>query len=344
MKLPLRARVASVVLFTGLAACGGDEPRLRPLYFAEHVGGPYAPWQIMVLDSDGGVARQLTSTVDADNDEPDLSPDGKLVAFASKRDFPPPTNGTVQNPTLRMIYLMSSDGTNQRRLTGNSLATCSEHTPRFSPDGQWIVFAMSCDDVWPFSISRLYRVRVDGSAQEPLAPAHPQLATFGNQVRPAFDETGTRLIFVGELEQAASTFDLFSLDLTSPATQRLTRCADAGRSVIVRNRLSIQAGFVYFVSDDGLGQGLAAFERVPSDSSRPQERRFEIPALTAPESLQGVASLFELSLAAGDERVVAVKYQDLTVDPPTEALVALEADGSLRAEMRSGGRYSGPTW
>ena len=166
MKIPFVARLVSVVLVLGLVACAADEERLSSLYFAERVGGPFAASQIMVLETDGGPARQLTSTADADNDEPDLSPDGTLVAFASKRDFPPPTGGWVQNPTLRMIYLMNSDGTNQRRLTTNSLAACSEHNPRFSPDGRWIVFDMSCDDVAPSSISRLYRVRVDGSGQE----------------------------------------------------------------------------------------------------------------------------------------------------------------------------------
>jgi hypothetical protein len=344
MKLPPRRWLPSLTLMVGLAACTADEGRLPLLFFAERVGGPFAPWQIMALETDGGVARQLTSTADADNDEPDVSPDGKLVAFSSKRDFPPPSGDWAQNPTLRMIYLMNSDGTNQRKLTTNSLGWCSEHTPRFSPDGQWIVFTMSCDNVPPSGISRLYRVRLDGSGQESLAPAHPQLATFGNQVSPAFDATGNRVVFVGELEQAVSTFDLFSLDLTSRATQRLTRCADAGRSAVVRNRLSIQAGFVFFVSDDGPGQGLAAFERVPSDGSRAQERLFEIPAVTGHESLQGVASLFELSLGSNGERVLAVKYDDLTVDPPSEALVALEADGRQRVVMRSGGRYSGPTW
>ncbi len=344
MRLPSRRSLLSLALTIGLAACAADEDRPPVLYFAEHVGGPFAPRQIMALERDGDVARQLTATAGADNDEPDVSPDGTLLAFASKRDFPPPSGGWVQNPTLRMIYLMNSDGTQQRRLTANSLDWCSEHTPRFSPDGQWIVFAMSCGNVAPSSISRLYRVRIDGSGQQALAPSHPELASGGNQVSPAFDETGTRVLFVGELAQTSSSFELWSLELAGGATRRLTRCADAGRSVVVRNRISLAAGLAYFVSDDGLGQGLAAFERVASDGSQVQERRFEIPAVTGHESLQGVASLFELSLGARNDRVVAVKYADLTVDPPSEALVALEADGSQRVEMRGGGRYSGPTW
>ncbi len=81
-----------------------------------------------------------------------------------------------------------------------------------------------------------------------------------------------------------------------------------------------------------------------SDGSQPQERRFAIPLLTSPESLQGVPSHFELALSSTGDRIVAVKYDDLTVDPPTEALVGLEADGSQRVAMRSGGRYSGATW
>jgi dipeptidyl aminopeptidase/acylaminoacyl peptidase len=344
MKLAPRSCMAALVLATCLAACVVDDDRPSSLYFAERVGGAYAPWQIMVLEADGAQARQLTSTDGADNDEPDVSPDGTLVAFASKRDFPPPTDGWVQNPTLRMIYLMNSDGTNQRRLTANSLSWCSEHTPRFSPDGKWIVFAMSCDDVAPSSISRLYRVRVDGSAQEALATSHPELAAGGNQVSPAFDETGANVLFIGELAQGSSIFELWSVSLADRTTRRLTRCADAGRSVIVRNRISVADGAAYFASDDGLGDDPAAFERVASDGSQPQERRFAIPLLTSPESLQGVPSHFERALSSTGGRIVAVKYDDLTVDPPTEALVSLEADGSQRVAMRSGGRYSGATW
>jgi hypothetical protein len=331
----------------GLVACGAGQSPKAPasIYFAERIGAPFAPWQLMVMTESGVDVRQLTSASTADNDEPDVSPDGTLVAFASKRDFPAPPPGEAQNPTLRLIYLMKADGSGPRRLTTNAPELCSEHTPRFAPDGLWIVFAMACDDVHPIGISRLYRIRIDGSGQEPLVPVHADLDREGNWVSPAFDSSGGRVLFAGELAGRTSSFDLFSLGLTDSSVQRLTRCVDGGRSVIVRNRLSVFGGAAYFVSGDYVTYNQpAAFESVDVGGSRPQQRLLEIPVLTSPESLSGVPRDFELALSPQGDRLAFVSYDDVTTDPPTQAIAVSAQDGSGRVKLRAGGQYSGPTW
>jgi Tol biopolymer transport system component len=61
---------------------------------------------------------------------PAVSPDGKTIAFSSKRDG---------NPE---IYLMNSDGSQQRRLTNNK---AFDFMPAFSPDGSKLAFVSDRD-------------------------------------------------------------------------------------------------------------------------------------------------------------------------------------------------------
>ena len=75
-------------------------------------------------------ARRLTFTKGADgvfgdDGMPDISPDGRRIVFTSNRD----QNGE--------IYLMSANGTGQKRLTHTSR---DDFTPRYSPDGRRIAY------------------------------------------------------------------------------------------------------------------------------------------------------------------------------------------------------------
>ena len=69
--------------------------------------------------------RRLTAST-RDDIEPQLSPDGRRVAFTSDR------SGNSE------IYVSDSDGSNPMQLT--SLGSSSTGTPDWSPDGQWIAF------------------------------------------------------------------------------------------------------------------------------------------------------------------------------------------------------------
>src|SRR5215218_4694146 len=63
--------------------------------------------------------------------DPQVSPDGRLVAF---------TIGVVNrdaNRTVTQIYTMSPDGSNQKQITSGEKSSSS---PRWSPDGKYIAF------------------------------------------------------------------------------------------------------------------------------------------------------------------------------------------------------------
>lgn len=127
-------------------------------------------WDIYAADPNGnGVARVAASIVNAR--EPSLSPDGKTLAFRSKRDgiweiYTTPASGgplaqlthrpssysgaPVWSPDGRKIafegmvngnlnvWTMNADGTQALDLTLDSKT--HDYSPAWSPDGQWIAF------------------------------------------------------------------------------------------------------------------------------------------------------------------------------------------------------------
>lgn len=93
--------------------------------------------QIFLTTIEGAGARQLTKN-NFQNSNPVFSPDGSLVAFTR----------AVRHRSRSMggytwdqwdVYLMNSDGTNERRLTSKEFNYTSN--PRFTPDGQRLVFS-----------------------------------------------------------------------------------------------------------------------------------------------------------------------------------------------------------
>ena len=92
--------------------------------------------------------------------EPAWSPDGKKIVFISMRDGID-TDWYPEERTNREIYIMNSDGTDQRRLTFNALP---EVQPVFSPDGTKIIYVGMVDgDV--FGDSGVFSMNLDGSNQ-----------------------------------------------------------------------------------------------------------------------------------------------------------------------------------
>lgn len=83
--------------------------------------------QIRVIQVDGTSIGELSKE---DDSFPIYSPDGERIVFESFRD------GNFE------IYVMDADGTNQRRLTDNSLI---DTDPSWSPDGERIIFVSSRD-------------------------------------------------------------------------------------------------------------------------------------------------------------------------------------------------------
>jgi dipeptidyl aminopeptidase/acylaminoacyl peptidase len=101
------------------------------------------PDQIWVCDRDGENPIQLTHFAQGDSGTPRWSPDGSSIAFDH------------YVPEGIRVYVMSSNGTNVRRLTSESVF---EAIPTWSSDGRWIYY--SSDRTGRYEI---WKARVEGS-------------------------------------------------------------------------------------------------------------------------------------------------------------------------------------
>ncbi len=109
--------------------------------------------EIYAMDADGGNQENLTNHPLEDID-PDWSPDGTKIAFASNR------SGVYQ------IYVMDADGTNQIRLTDGPW---EKREPDWSPDGGKIVFTVNGAEphIDVMDADGNNRVRLEDHATEP---------------------------------------------------------------------------------------------------------------------------------------------------------------------------------
>lgn len=113
--------------------------------------------------------------------EPQLSPDGRLVAFTVA-----PT-GRVERERQSAIWLVATDGaTPARRLTAG---TVQDHQPRWSPDGTWLYFL---SDRAARGKAQLHRLAIAGGEAEALTDWSPGLADY----TPLPDDTTIALLAI----------------------------------------------------------------------------------------------------------------------------------------------------
>jgi Tol biopolymer transport system component len=198
-------------------------------------------WNIFRINADGTGQRGVTRTV-AHNFEPSVSPDGKYLAFGSERngfgyqifisdflgiqvvqltspnfvDHAPawsPDGSKIAfgrcNPdqTICDVYTINRDGTNETPVCGSPQ---DDDSPRFSPDGQQIVFASNRSGNY-----EIYKCSVNGSNVTPLA-ASPAVDLY-----PSWTSDGSKIIFSSSRD-AGSTYELYLMNADGSNVIRLT--------------------------------------------------------------------------------------------------------------------------
>ncbi len=134
---------------------GGEQTQIKPL----NGGGPYFTRdgrivfhskteysEICIADIDGSNLIKLTNN-NVEDWHPEVSPDGKQIAFMSNRD------GNHE------IYVMGIDGSNQKRLTSNDVR---DSIPTWSPDGSQIMYTSHDVD----GNAHIYIMNKDGSSMK----------------------------------------------------------------------------------------------------------------------------------------------------------------------------------
>ncbi|OQB23698.1 MAG: translocation protein TolB [Chloroflexi bacterium ADurb.Bin180] len=108
------------------------------------------------MDADGTGLTDLTKSPGEDY-APVWSPDGKQIAFVSKR-----------NDETPQIYVMNSDGSDQARLTSGKQYNDS---PDWSPDGSTIVWQQFERKGFIVTTTDIWAMKPDGTAPRQLTHA-----------------------------------------------------------------------------------------------------------------------------------------------------------------------------
>jgi TolB protein len=214
-------------------------------------------WHIFATDPSGGAWQPLAGNI-APAREPAVSPDGKTIAFRSKRDgaweiytMPAATRGaTVMRLTRGMTYsgapvwspdgkkiafesyargdldiwMMGADGAQPLNLTDDSKA--HDYAPAWSPDGKWIAFTS-----WRTGTQQIFVVSADcrnskASANGSAACKAVNLSQnkFDDQ-KPAWSPDGSKIAFVSDRDGQRA---IYLADFTDNGLKNIQRLTFSG--------------------------------------------------------------------------------------------------------------------
>ena len=163
-------------------------------------------YEIYVMDADGNNQQRLTDN-DFYDTSPSWSPDGKRIAFISRRDGHFIGDGGLTYE----IYVMDADGGNEQRLTNNRK---SDTSPSWSPDGKQIIFAS--DRKGDGVNYEIYVMDADGGNEQRLT---------NNRVRdgaPSWSPDGERIVFVSNPDGKHENYEIYVMDNDGGNQQNLT--------------------------------------------------------------------------------------------------------------------------
>ena len=188
--LTAAATTGAALLLLATAACGGSQAQRAERHLVYIRGDGIADASVWIADADGGHPRRLARGFAAV-----LSPDGRSVAVARRG---------------KGIFLVSSDGRRDRRLTARTL-----RPQAWSPDGETLVAIAAT----PRSVYEL--AAVDRRTGDSRAIARGSLYGFD------FSPDGDELVYSRAPEATfegicGDQFDLYVVDTTGGAPKRLT--------------------------------------------------------------------------------------------------------------------------
>lgn len=138
---------------------------------------------IAVLDLTTGAVRLLSP----EGTDPAFSPDGKHIAFVSRRGGIGKQCSEDGCDVNEEINIMRADGTHRHRITHT---TADERTPAWSPDGRYLVAQAATRNAWD-ELDALITLRADGSCYRILTPPSDDEISLGaNAWRPAHGVAG----------------------------------------------------------------------------------------------------------------------------------------------------------
>jgi dipeptidyl aminopeptidase/acylaminoacyl peptidase len=180
-----------------LEGCGDDDEKLactappiviRRLQFKRDEEGYLRDLRshLHVLDVATKASTQITSG-DFDDADPAWSPDGRRLAFVSKRTLPDPDRS--QDEDIFVVDAVA--GATARPLAPSPGRDAS---PRWSPDGRAVTFVMGGDpkDMW-YGTTRVAVAPAEGSAATDLTPTLDR-----NVIAPRFSPDGKHVYFLTE--------------------------------------------------------------------------------------------------------------------------------------------------
>ena len=196
--------IVIVLGLTLLTVCADVQARIA---FASGRDGNY---EIYVMDADGANLQRLTNNPHSDS-SPSWSPDGKWIAFTSRRD-----GHVIDGAPTDEIYVMDANGGNPQNFTNNPH---NDSYPSWSPDGKRIAFASDREgDLYSFDI---YVMDANGG--------NPQRLTNDphDDRDPSWSPDGERIVFIarrdGHFEnENAITYEIYVIGVDGDNEQRLT--------------------------------------------------------------------------------------------------------------------------
>lgn len=131
----------------------------------------------------------LTDDIPYDSYQPEYTPDGKQIVFASQ------SGGLVS-----AVWIMNTDGSHKRRLTSAALEAGG---PGISPDGKRLAFYSQQNTPKPGAV---WVMNVDGTAQRRLTP----LGRF--DIYPIFSPDGTKLVFTDGTLAGGGPINIYTMN------------------------------------------------------------------------------------------------------------------------------------